>query len=258
MSNEIVVVCDDPVIEQMIATYFGEHELPVISVSGQHGLARYLMAGCPRLVILDPHSDRLELLREIRCCSEVPVIITIDDRWDESDCVVGLELGADDFVTKPFACSHLLARVRVLLRRHEMGRLAQSRKPERDGYRFCGWRLEFLSRKLFDSTGVAVALTKSEYALLLAFLDSPGRVLTRQNLLQASRIYEDIADRSIDVLIMRLRRKLETDSSVPCCIQTVRGVGYLFTMAVEPLYAGNTEQRRVWKELASSRSSRPL
>ena len=258
MSNEILVVCDDPAIERMIATYLREYELPVVSVSGQHGLACYLTAAGPRLVILDPHSDGLELLREIRCCSDVPVIITVDDRWDESDCVVGLELGANDYVIKPFARGDLLARVGVLLRQHEVGRRAQSRKPERGGYRFCGWRLERHSRKLFDPAGVAVALTKRDYALLLAFLESPGRVLTRQSLLQASRVYEDIADRSIDVQVMRLRRKFETDPSVPCCIQTVRSVGYVFTMAVEPLYAGNAEQRQMWKQLASSRSSRPL
>jgi two-component system, OmpR family, response regulator len=163
----------------------------------------------------------------------VPVIITTGHRLDEIDRVVGLELGADDYVTKPFGLRELLARVRAVLRRHELGRLARAREPQRGGYKFGSWTLERQNRRLLTHDGVEVTLTKGEYSLLVAFLDAPCRPLTREQLLQATRIHEDIFDRSIDVQVLRLRRKLETESSAPRVIQTERGVGYVFTLDVE-------------------------
>jgi len=173
------------------------------------------------------------LLREIRSSSDVPVIITTGHRLDEIDRVVGLELGADDYVTKPFGLRELLARVRAVLRRHESGRLARAREPQRGGYRFGNWLLERQTRRLLMADGTEITLTKGEYSLLVAFLDAPQRTLTREQLLQSTRIHEDIFDRSIDVQVLRLRRKLETDASAPRVIQTERGVGYVFTLTVE-------------------------
>jgi len=115
-----------------------------------------------------------------------------------------------------------------------MGRVARAHEPERGGYRFDGWQLERRNRRLLDPNGTPVALSKGEYALLLAFLEAPQRPLSRENLLQATRIHEDIFDRSIDVQVLRLRRKLEVNPSAPRVIQTERGVGYIFTLAVEP------------------------
>ncbi len=155
-------------------------------------------------------------------------------RRDEIDRVVGLELGADDYVTKPFSLRELLARIRAVLRRQELGRAGSARDPERGGYRFAGWRLERRARRLLDPGANPVVLTKGEYALLVAFLEAPGRPLTREHLLQATRIHEDIFDRSIDVQVLRLRRKLEQDPSAPSVIQTARGVGYVFAIPVEP------------------------
>lgn len=195
------------------------------------------MGATPSLIILDlrlGQDDGLDLLREIRSHSDVPIIITTGHRRDEIDRVVGLELGADDYIAKPFSLRELLARVRAVLRRHEMGRAARAHDPERGGYRFDGWRLERRSRSLFDPEGNPVSLTKGEYGLLLAFLEAPQRPLTREHLLQATRVHEDIFDRSIDVQVLRLRRKLETDPSAPRVIQTERGVGYIFALAVEP------------------------
>jgi two-component system OmpR family response regulator len=192
--------------------------------------------GEPSLILLDlrlGQEDGLDLLREIRSNSDVPVIITTGHRLDEIDRVVGLELGADDYVTKPFGLRELLARVRAVLRRHELGRLARAREPQRGGYRFSGWRLEREARRLLAPDGSPVTLTKGEYGLLVAFLESPQRTLTREQLLQATRVHEDIFDRSIDVQVLRLRRKLETDASAPRVIQTERGVGYRFAIAVE-------------------------
>jgi DNA-binding response OmpR family regulator len=115
-----------------------------------------------------------------------------------------------------------------------MGRIARANDPERGGYRFGGWQLERRARRLLDPDGNPVSLSKGEYALLLAFLEAPQRPLSRERLLQATRVHEDIFDRSIDVQVLRLRRKLEVDPSAPRVIQTERGVGYNFALPVEP------------------------
>jgi len=151
------------------------------------------------------------------------------DRRDEIDRVVGLELGADDYVTKPFSLRELLARIRAVLRRHGAGR------PQRGRCKFGGWQFDRRTRRLTDPGGTEVALTKGEYALLTAFLGAPQRPLSREHLLQATRVHEDMFDRSIDVQILRLRRKMEIDPSAPSIIRTERGVGYVFDLPVEPL-----------------------
>jgi two-component system OmpR family response regulator len=235
-AGRILVVDDDPATRRMVASYFEEHDIPASAAAGRQELTRELQADEPSLIILDlrlGQDDGLDLLREIRSNSDVPVIITTGHRLDEIDRVVGLELGADDYVTKPFGLRELLARVRAVLRRHELGRLARAREPQRGGYKFGSWLLERQSRRLLRADGLQVALTKGEYSLLVAFLDSPKRPLTRELLLQATRVHEDIFDRSIDVQVLRLRRKLETDASAPRVIQTERGVGYVFTLPVE-------------------------
>jgi two-component system OmpR family response regulator len=190
----------------------------------------------PALQILDLRlglEDGLDLLRKVRLSSEVPVIIITGHRLDDIDRVVGLELGADDYLTKPFNLRELLARVRAILRRFDVGRAAPPRDPERGRFRFSGWQLDRKSRQLTDPAGAVVALTKGEYAMLLAFLEAPQRPLSREHLLQATRVHEDVFDRSIDVQILRLRRKLERDPSAPRVIQTERGVGYVFAIPVE-------------------------
>src|SRR3954467_8800900 len=198
----------------------------------------YSTCGSARARALRPlarvgEADGLALLREIGSKSDIPVIITTGHRRDEIDRVVGLELGADDYITKPFGLRELLARVRAILRRQELGRVARQRDPERGGYRFNGWVLERRGRRLTDAAGEPVPLAKSEYALLLAFLEAPQRTLSREHLLQATRIHEDIFDRSIDVQVLRLRRKLEPNPSAPQIIKTERGVGYVFALPVE-------------------------
>jgi two-component system OmpR family response regulator len=236
-AGHIVVVDDDPSLRQMVTRYLEDHNVPTKSASNRTELNRHFAGGIPSLIILDlrlGQDDGLDLLREIRSHSDVPVIITTGHRSEEIDRIVGLELGADDYIVKPFSLRELLARVRAVLRRQEMGRAARASDPERGGYRFNGWLLERRGRKLADPSGAPVSLSKGEYALLLAFLEAPQRPLTREQLLQATRIHEDIFDRSIDVQVLRLRRKLEVDPSVPRVIQTERGVGYVFTPTVEP------------------------
>ena len=234
----ICIVEDDPVMLRMVGDYLEQHNMRVISASGRQEMARLFAAEEPDLVVLDlrlDQEDGLDLLREIRTRSDIPVIITTGDRRDEIDRVVGLELGADDYVTKPFSLRELLARIRAVLRRQEAGRATSARDAERGRYRFGGWQLDPRNRRLTDPSGTEVPLTKGEYALLTAFLDAPQRPLSREQLLQATRVHEDIFDRSIDVQILRLRRKLEADSSVPQIIRTERGVGYVFTLPVERL-----------------------
>jgi DNA-binding response OmpR family regulator len=188
----------------------------------------------PSLIIMDQPlglKDGLDRLRSIRSTSDIPVIIT-SHRADEIDPIINLELGADDFIVRP-SPRELLARTRAILRRREMSRAAQIRDPKGGGYRFNGWRLERYGRRLVDPDEAPVSLSKGEYALLLALLEAPGRPLTREHLLHATRVHEDIFDRSIDVQVLRLRRKLEIDPNAPRMIQTERGIGYVFALPVE-------------------------
>ena len=201
-------------------------------------MTRHMLATTFNLIILDlrlGQEDGLDLLRELRTRGDIPVIITTGHRRDEVDRVVGLELGADDYMTKPFSLRELLARIRVVLRRVEALPPDTARDAATGRSRFGGWILERRARRLLDPSGTAVSLTKGEYALLLAFLDAPQRPLTREFLLQSTRMHEDIFDRSIDVQILRLRRKLEVDPSAPRMIQTERGVGYIFAVPVETI-----------------------
>jgi two-component system, OmpR family, response regulator len=232
----VLVVEDDPALQRMILNYFGENNIHTLVASGRQEMIHQLADSMVNLVILDlrlGQEDGLDLLREVRSNSDVPVIIITGHRRDDIDRVVGLELGADDYLTKPFNLRELLARVRAVLRRFDARRAAPTREPERDRLRFSGWQLDRRTRRLTDPSGVLVALTKGEYALLVAFLEAPQRPLSREHLLQATRMHEDVFDRSIDVQILRLRRKLERDPSAPRVIQTERGVGYVFAVPVE-------------------------
>ena len=236
--SRILLVDDDVAAQRMVASYLEEHNFLVATAIGRQELAQRFKVAEPSLVILDlrlGQEDGLDLLREIRADSDVPVIIITGHRRDEIDRVVGLELGADDYVTKPFGLRELLARIRAVLRRREMAHTATQRNTERGRLRFGGWELDRRQRRLTDPTGTVVALTKGEYALLLAFLEAPRRPLTREHLLQATRVHEDVFDRSIDVQVLRLRRKLESDPAAPQFIVTERGFGYVFAMAVDAL-----------------------
>ena len=223
-------------MQRMILNYFAENNIRTLVANNRQEMVDRLANTEINLVILDLRlgpEDGLDLLREVRLSSEVPVIIITGHRRDDIDRVVGLELGADDYLTKPFNLRELLARVRAILRRFDAGRVAPARDPERGRFRFSGWQLDRRIRQLTDPVGTPVALTKGEYAMLLAFLEAPQRPLSREQLLQATRVHEDVFDRSIDVQILRLRRKLERDPSAPRVIQTERGIGYIFAVAVE-------------------------
>lgn len=236
--GRVLVVDDDPVMRQMILSYLTEHQCLAVGSTGSDDLSHYLDGSQFSLVILDVQlgqRDGFDVLRQIRGRSDIPVILITGQRRDDVDRIVGLELGADDYISKPFNLRELLARARAILRRQEMGRQLTT-APARGGYRFNGWELRRRTRTLTDPAGEPVSLTKGEYALLVAFLEGPGRPLSREHLLQATRTHEDIFDRSIDVQVLRLRRKLEPDPAQPRLIRTERGLGYIFDAAVETLF----------------------
>ena len=232
----VLLVEDDPSLQRMVLDYFVENNIRTLLASSGQEMAGQLAGNEVDLVILDLRlglEDGLDLLRKIRSSSELPIIIITGHRCSDIDRVVGLELGADDYLTKPFNLRELLARARAILRRFDAGRVAPPRDPERGRFRFSGWQLDLRIRRLTDPAGVQVALTNGEYAMLLAFLAAPQRPLSRDHLLQATRVHDDVFDRSIDVQILRLRRKLERDPRAPRVIQTERGVGYVFATPVE-------------------------
>jgi len=228
----ILIVNSDPAIRQTMKGYFSDHSFPARCVSSWRELK--CTGTPPSLIILDQSdglNDVLDQLRSIRSKSDIPIIMT-GHRADEIDPIVSLELGADDYIVRP-SPMELLARTRAILRRRQMSLAVQIRKRQGGGYRFNGWRLERSGRRLVDPNETPVSLTKGEYALLLAFLEAPERPLTREHLLNATRVHEDIFDRSIDVQVLRLRRKLEIDPHATRMIQTERGIGYVFALPVQ-------------------------
>ena len=235
--RNILAVDDDPAMRAMIADYLSEHGFSVRTAASGSDMTRELSRAAVDLLLLDVRltdADGLDLVRELRMKSALPIIVMSGHRRDEVDRVLGLELGADDYITKPFAMRELLARIRAVLRRVDAAPPTHGKSRAR--YRFAGWELTLRTRRLTAPTGEDVTLTKGEFSLLAAFVASPQQVLSREQLLTASRVHEqEVFDRSIDVQILRLRRKLEEDPSRPQLIRTERGVGYLFTATVEVL-----------------------
>jgi DNA-binding response OmpR family regulator len=218
-----------------LTRFLQRYDMDVVSASDRHELVQQLRDNALDLIILDLRSGRgegLDLLRQMQSAS-VPVIITDDDRCTANDRIVALELGADDYVVEPISPRELLARVRVVLRRRRRKPAAAPRESVSGGYRFAGLTLNLRARRLTASDGTRIVLTSREYALLTAFLSAPELPLSREHLLGATRIHEDIFDRSIDVMVLRLRRKLAGHSQAQCIIRTKRGIGYALEVAVE-------------------------
>jgi two-component system, OmpR family, response regulator len=236
-SAHILVIDDDVSMRAMISNYLTARNFEVSSVESGAAARQVMERTGVNLVLLDlrlQSEDGLDLLREIRARSDLPVIIMTGHRRDEIDRVVGLELGADDYLTKPLHLRELAARIRAVLRRTRRVRQQAGGAARQERFRFAGWRLEPRSRRLIAADGHTVALTAGELALLLAFLQAPRQVLSREQLLAASRLHaDDVFDRSIDVQILRLRRKLEADASAPELIVTERGLGYVLQAEVE-------------------------
>jgi DNA-binding response OmpR family regulator len=236
----VLVVDDDPAMRELVSEYLVENDLRVSTAASGHEMTRTLHDQVIDLVILDLRlsgEDGMQLARELRATSEIPVIIVTGKR-DEADRVMGLEIAADDYVTKPFSNRELLARIRAVLRRYQSrtDRQPLARDGTRRAYRFSGWELNLRARRLTAPGGERVELSNGEFNLLLALCEAPQRALTRDQLLELSRMHgAEVYDRSIDVQILRLRRKIEADASAPQFIRTERGVGYLFNAQVEVL-----------------------
>jgi DNA-binding response OmpR family regulator len=235
----ILVIDDDPVVRDLVVEYLGKHDLRVSAGCSGRQLFELFDREAIDLVLLDlklPGEDGMQLARQLRERATVPIVL-LTGRDEEADRVMGLELGADDYVTKPFSPRELLARVRAVLRRYQV----QSTLPERDhtrrAFRFSGWELNLRTRRLLAPDGTAVDLSNGEFSLLNALCRAPQRVLTRDQLLSLSRLHEaEVYDRTIDAQIRRLRLKVEPDPARPVLIVTERGAGYRLASEVETLF----------------------
>jgi DNA-binding response OmpR family regulator len=236
--SHILVVDDDPAMRKLIADYLAENEMRVTAAATGAAMQQALAQHTIDLVVLDLRlaaEDGMQLARDLRAESAIPIVI-VTGKQEEADRVMGLELGADDYVVKPFSPRELLARIRAVLRRYQTAQaLLPARDDSRRAYRFEGWELNIRSRRLADPTGRHVELTNGEFNLLQAFCAAPLRVLTREQLLDLSRLHgaNEVYDRSIDVQILRLRRKIEPNPARPQYIKTERGAGYVFTVPVD-------------------------
>jgi two-component system OmpR family response regulator len=234
----ILVVDDDPTIRELISDYLGNNEMRVSAVADGRAMQALLAAEVVDLIVLDlklKGEDGMLIARRLRDESAIPIVM-LTGRSDEADRVMGLELGADDYLTKPFSPRELLARIRTVLRRRH-AEVRQGRPEGIRAYRFDGWELNLNTRRLADREGTAVPLSNGEFSLLVVLLGAPNRILSRDQLLDLSRLHnDDVYNRSVDVQIMRLRRKIEKDAAAPRYIRTERGAGYLFGVAVETVY----------------------
>ena len=220
----------------MIADYLADNDILVTVAESGKEIAEIMARNTIDLLILDlklPGEDGMQIARRLRDESDVPIIM-LTGRKDEADRVMGLELGADDYLTKPFSPRELLARIRALLRRSRARETVADSLSRIRAYRFAGWELNVRLRRLRSPEGETIPTTNSEFNLLVAFLAAPQRVLSREQLLELSRLHDDeVYDRSIDVQVGRLRRKIELKGSSTPLIRTERGAGYVFTAAVE-------------------------
>jgi DNA-binding response OmpR family regulator len=234
----VLAVDDDPTIRELIADYLGQNEFRVTTVADGQAMQKALAGQVVDLIVLDlklKGEDGMALARRLRDESAIPIIM-LTGRQDEADRVMGLELGADDYLTKPFSPRELLARIRSVLRRRR-AEVRQGRPEGVRAYRFDGWELNLNTRRLTGRDGDAVRLSNGEFSLLVALLGATDRILSRDQLLDMSRLHnDDVYNRSVDVQIMRLRRKIEKDPAEPRYIRTERGAGYLFGVAVETVY----------------------
>jgi DNA-binding response OmpR family regulator len=232
----ILAIDDDPSVRKMIADYLGDNDIKVTVSGTGRDIAQVMARDTVDLVILDlklSGEDGMQIARELRAESDIPIIM-LTGRKDEADRVMGLELGADDYLTKPFSPRELLARIRALLRRSRAQETVADGLARIRAYRFAGWELNVRLRRLKSPQGEIVSTTNSEFNLLVAFLAAPHRVLSREQLLELSRLHNDeVYDRSVDVQVGRLRKKIEVKGSETQLIRTERGAGYVFTATVE-------------------------
>ncbi|MGL5030103.1 MAG: response regulator [Aeromonas sp.] len=233
-STHILVVDDHSEIRDLLKRFLEQHGLRVSCARDGKEMKRLLEEREFDLLVLDlmmPGEDGLTLCRELRAKSSLPIIM-LTAMGEETDRIIGLEMGADDYLAKPFNPRELLARIKAVMRRTQADTHQASEVVARD-LRFDRWLLDINRRELIDEQGVGLSLSTAEFDLLKVFLDRPQRVLSRDQLLDLARGRETAAfDRAIDTLVSRLRRKLERDPKNPELIKTIWGGGYLFSADV--------------------------
>ncbi|MDK1383795.1 response regulator [Sinorhizobium sp. 8-89] len=236
--DHILIVDDDREIRELVSSYLKKNGLRVTAVADGRHMRAFLDANAVDLIILDvmmPGDDGLVLSRELRAGRhKATPIVMLTARTDEMDRILGLEMGADDYLAKPFSARELLARIKAVLRRTRM--LPPNLQVSEAGQllRFGKWKLDTTARHLVDSDGTVIALSGAEYRLLRVFIDHPQRVLNRDQLLNLTQGREaELFDRSIDLLVSRVRQRLGDDAREPSYIKTVRSEGYVFSMPVE-------------------------
>lgn len=233
-ATRLLVVDDDAEIRSLLTTLLGNRGYRVQTANDERQMRTILASSRVDLLILDimlPGKDGLTICREIRASQSIPIIM-LTARGDPTDRVVGLEVGADDYLAKPFDVKELEARIKAVLRRSQDS--GSDGKDARVILSFLGWRLDVGLRQLRSPEGADVDLTTGEFDLLKVFAERPQRVLSRDQLLDLARGRDAVPfDRSIDIQVSRLRRKIESDPQAPELIKTVRGGGYLFTPKVE-------------------------
>ena len=229
----LLVVDDDPQLRQLVREYLGENGYSVLVAADGAGMWHELDARPVDMVILDlmlPGEDGLSLCRSLRARSAMPILM-LTARGEETDRIVGLEMGADDYLPKPFSPRELLARIKSILRRTHDGAGAPAAPRE---FRFARWTLDVDAHHLVDGEGVVVPLSTGEFRLLRALVENGNRVMSRDQLMESLAGREaGPFDRTIDVMISRLRRRLEDDAREPSLIKTVRNEGYLLAAKVE-------------------------
>lgn len=238
----ILIVDDDKQIRASLGRFLVSNGVRVTEAGGDAAMWASLEVGKFDLIVLDvmmPGEDGLSLCRRLRATRSIPVVL-LTAMSAETDRIIGLEIGADDYVTKPFSPRELLARIRAVLRRTQ-DTASREEPPSHSLYEFDGWRLDTVRRILRNPEDVLVDLTAGEFDLLLAFVERPQQVLTRNQLLDLTRGRASAPfDRSIDVQLSRLRRKIEKDPQQPTLIKTVRSGGYILTAPVD----GTTQRNR--------------
>jgi two-component system OmpR family response regulator len=233
----ILIVDDDPELRRLMGEFLARHGYEVELASDSTAMDDILAQRKVDLVVLDlmmPGEDGLSVCRRLASSGKTPIVM-LSAAGEETDRIVGLEVGADDYIAKPCSPRELLARIRAVLRRaaDRDDPAASGDRGERELYEFAGWRLDMLRRELRSPDGVLVNLSSGEFALLRAFLEHPQRVLTRDQLLDYARGRDAFAyDRAVDVQVSRLRRKLEAATGGGDLIKTVRNEGYVFAAAV--------------------------
>lgn len=236
--EHLLVVDDDREIRHLLTEYLTQAGYRVTAVADGIAMRRAMETSRIDLVVLDlmlPGEDGLSLCRDLRTRSNNLPVLMLTARGDEVDRIVGLEMGADDYLAKPFNPRELLARIKTIIRRAQA--LPANLEPaDAKAFRFAGWTLEIATRNIKAPDGLVVPLSGAEYRLLRVFLDHPQRVLPRDQLLELANKREAILfDRSIDVLVGRLRKRLRDDGKEPALIKTVRGEGYVLAAEVAVL-----------------------